>query len=100
MLDVFIGSLLQVIDLLLTLYIWVIIARCIISWIMPFPFHPAVRFLYRITEPVLAPARRIIPPIYGLDLSPILVIFAIYFIKNMIHYFLIKLFIYKYAFPL
>ncbi len=100
MVYVFISSILQVIDLLLTLYIWIIIARCVISWIMPFPFHPVIRFIYRITEPVLAPARRIIPPISGFDLSPIIVIFIIYFIKNMIHYFLFKLFIYKYTLSL
>jgi YggT family protein len=84
MLDALFRALLQVVDLLLTIYVWLIIARAILSWINPSPYHPVVRFLYKATEPVLRPIRRILPPIYGLDLSPILVIFLIYFIKDLI----------------
>ncbi|MGC9017507.1 MAG: YggT family protein [Caldimicrobium sp.] len=80
----FFRAFLQVIDLFLTIYIWIIVARALISWVNPSPFHPLVRFLYKVTEPVLSPIRRIIPPIYGLDLSPVLVIFIIYFIKELI----------------
>lgn len=77
-------ALLQVVDLLLTIYIWLIIARAIISWVNPSPYHPVVRFLYKTTEPVLRPLRRILPPIYGLDLTPLIVIFIIYFIKELL----------------
>uniref|UniRef100_A0A832LVR0 YggT family protein n=1 Tax=Caldimicrobium thiodismutans TaxID=1653476 RepID=A0A832LVR0_9BACT len=77
-------ALLQVVDLLLTIYIWLIIARAIISWVNPNPYHPIVRFLYKTTEPVLSPLRRILPPIYGLDLTPLIVIFIIYFIKELL----------------
>lgn len=77
-------ALLQVVDLLLTIYIWLIIARAIISWVNPYPYHPIVRFLYKTTEPVLSPLRRILPPIYGLDLTPLIVIFIIYFIKELL----------------
>jgi YggT family protein len=77
-------ALLQVIDLLLTLYIWLIIARAIISWVSPYPYHPVMRFLYRVTEPVLRPLRRVLPPIYGLDLTPLVVIFLIYFLKELL----------------
>ncbi len=80
-----VGALVQVVDLFLSLYVWVIIARAIISWVNPSPYHPVVRFLYRVTEPVLRPIRRIIPPIYGIDFSPIIVIFAIYLIKNILY---------------
>jgi YggT family protein len=80
-----VGAIVQVVDLFLSLYVWVIIARAIISWVNPSPYHPVVRFLYRVTEPVLRPIRRIIPPIYGIDLSPVIVIFAIYLIKNMLY---------------
>ncbi|MEZ0343798.1 MAG: YggT family protein [Caldimicrobium sp.] len=82
--EAFFKALFQVIDLLLTIYVWIIIARAIISWVNPSPFHPLVRFLYRVTEPVLSPIRRLIPPIYGLDLSPVIVIFIIYFIKELL----------------
>lgn len=77
-------ALLQVVDLLLTIYIWLIIAQAIISWVNPNPYHPIVRFLYKTTEPVLSPLRRILPPIYGLDLTPLIVIFIIYFIKELL----------------
>lgn len=82
--SIFARALFQLVDLLLTIYVWLIIARAIISWVNPYPYHPVVRFLYRATEPVLAPARRIIPPIYGLDLSPVVVIFLIYLIKELL----------------
>lgn len=84
MLGALFRAFLQVIDLFLTIYVWLIIARAILSWVNPSPYHPVVRFLYKATEPVLRPIRRILPPIYGLDLSPILVIFLIYFIKELI----------------
>lgn len=88
--DAFLKALFQVIDLLLTIYIWIIIARAIVSWVNPYPYHPVVRFLYRSTEPVLAPIRRIIPPIAGLDISPAIAILVIYFLKNLIHYLIIR----------
>jgi len=87
-------SFIQLIDLLLTIYIWIIIARAIISWVNPFPFHPVVRFLYKVTEPVLAPVRRIIPPIAGIDVSPVIVIFIIFVIQNFLNYLSIKLFMF------
>ncbi len=69
-----------VIDVLLTVYMWLIIARAIISWVNPDPYNPIVRFLISATEPVLYPVRRRLPPM-GIDLSPLIVIAAIYFIK-------------------
>jgi len=83
-LDSFIKALYKVVDLFLSIYVWIIIARAIISWVSPYPYHPVVRFLYRVTEPVLAPVRRIIPPIAGIDISPVIVIFLIYFIQNIL----------------
>ncbi|MFN3920844.1 MAG: YggT family protein [Caldimicrobium sp.] len=80
----FLSALLSLIDLILTIYIWLIIARALLSWITPFTYHPIINFLYKITEPILSPFRRLIPPLYGLDLSPIAVIFLIYFVKEII----------------
>ncbi|NPA39967.1 MAG: YggT family protein [Thermodesulfobacteria bacterium] len=85
-LDAFVVALLKLADLLLTIYIWLIIIRCVISWFFPFSFHPAVRFVYRVTEPVLGPLRRIIPPIGNIDISPIVAIFIIYFLQTLIYY--------------
>ena len=94
MINIFLKSFIQLIDLFLTIYIWIIIARAIISWVNPYPYHPLIRFLYRVTEPVLAPVRRIIPPIAGIDISPVIVIFVIFFIQNFLHYLMIKFLIF------
>ncbi len=61
--------------LLLNLFIikWSILIAIIASWIAPGNYHPALALLSQLTEPVLAPARRLLPPLGGLDLSPILV---------------------------
>jgi YggT family protein len=73
----------QVLNLGLTIYMWVIIARALLSWVNPDPYNPIVRFLYNITEPVLAWLRQRLPLVYsGLDLSPLLVLLAIVFLKN------------------
>jgi YggT family protein len=78
----FVAALAQVLDMALDLYMWVIIFRAIISWVNPDPYNPIVRFLYRATEPVLAPIRRWLPfGGLGLDLSPLVVLFVIYFLK-------------------
>jgi YggT family protein len=72
-----------VLGMLITLYTYVIIARAIISWVNPDPYNPIVRFLYNVTEPVLYRVRRTIPFAYagGLDFSPLLVLFALYFLQ-------------------
>jgi YggT family protein len=88
---ILLSSLIQLIDLFLTIYIWIIIARAIISWVNPSPYHPLVRFLYKVTEPVLAPLRKIIPPLGGIDISPVIVIFIIFVIQNLLHRLLINL---------
>lgn len=77
----FIIALAQVVDLLLTVMYWLIIARAVVSWVSPDPFNPIVQFLYRMTEPVLQPFRRFLPSM-ALDLSPILAFFAIVFVKS------------------
>jgi YggT family protein len=78
----FIIALAKIIDMGLTLYIWVIIARALISWVNPDPYNPIVTFLYRATEPVMAPIRRLIPIRgLGIDISPIIVIMIIYFLQ-------------------
>ncbi|NPA15102.1 MAG: YggT family protein [Deferribacteres bacterium] len=77
----FIRALAYILDMVLKLYFWIIIIRAIISWVNPDPYNPIVRFLYQVTEPVLRPIRRIIPPIGGIDLSPMVVILVIYFLQ-------------------
>lgn len=77
-----IGTVLQ---LALTFYMWVIIARAILSWVSPDPYNPIVRFIHNITEPVLRPIRSKIPSSFGgVDLSPLIVILGIIFLQKFI----------------
>ena len=74
---------LELIFTLLDIYQWVIIAAALITWVSPDPRNPVVMLLRRVTEPVLAPARRLLPPwrTGGLDFSPLIVIFAIQLVE-------------------
>lgn len=75
----------HIIDIALTIYMWIVIIAALISWVSPDPYNPVVRFLYAVTEPVLRPVRRLIGLRIGVDLSPAVVILCILFVK----YFLI-----------
>lgn len=81
-------SLLQLLLSLLTIYMWVIIVRALISWVNPDPYNPIVQILVRITEPVLRPLRKLVPPgkLGGLDISPILAILLIQLIRQTLIY--------------
>lgn len=78
----FILAVAKLAELALWAYVWIIIARAILSWVSPDPSNPIVRFLYRVTEPVLRPVRRRLPVFQmGFDLSPLIVILVIYFLQ-------------------
>jgi YggT family protein len=78
-----IEALASILNLGLTIYLWVIIARALLSWVNPDPYNPIVRFLYNVTEPVLGWVRRRVPLIFGgLDLTPLLVLLAIIFLQR------------------
>src|SRR6185436_1019258 len=70
-----------ILDYVLWLYMWVIIARALISWVNPDPWNPILQFLNRATEPVLAPIRRMIGVRIGMDVSPIVAILIITFLQ-------------------
>ena len=73
----------KVLGIVLDIYMWVVIIRALLSWVNPDPYNPIVRLLHKLTDPVLGPLRRIIPlGAVGLDLSPMLVVMAIIFIKQ------------------
>ncbi len=78
----FLKALATVINIALSIYMWIIIARALISWVNPDPYNPIVRFLYQATEPVLYRIRRILPPMGGIDFSPLVAILAIVFLKQ------------------
>jgi YggT family protein len=76
-----IDSIATILSYILTLYMWIIIIRALISWVNPDPYNPIVRFLYQITEPVLHVIRKRLPYIGGIDLSPIVVLLVIMFVQ-------------------
>lgn len=71
----------KIVELILQLYMWIIIARALVSWVNPDPWNPIVQFLERATEPVLAPIRRRLGLQMGIDLSPFLAILIIVFLQ-------------------
>ena len=79
----FFVALANLINLVIIAYIWIIIARAILSWVSPDPYNPIVRFLYRVTEPVLRPVRERLPiSQMGIDFSPMIVILGLYVLKE------------------
>jgi len=89
-------ALLDVILIVLNLYIWLLIAAAVLSWLIAFnvvnvrnQFVGMIAdFLYRITEPVLRPIRNMMPNLGGLDISPVILILLIYLIQNVINYYI------------
>ena len=85
-------SILYVILLILDLYIWLLIAAAVLSWLIAFNVSTratssspwSADFLYRITEPVLRPIRNMLPSLGGIDISPVVVILIIILIKDII----------------
>jgi YggT family protein len=94
-------ELLSFISYLLTLYVYILVASAILSWLIAFNVvntHNQVvatiaDFLWRITEPVLRPIRSILPNLGGIDISPVIVILIIIFIQNVVIVNLQKLFL-------
>jgi YggT family protein len=84
-------ALFQTIDLALNLYTWILIGSAIFSWLFAFnvinssnQFVNSVgRFLYNVTEPVLRPIRRVLPDLGGIDISPIIVLLIIFFLRSL-----------------
>ncbi len=75
-------ALAQLLYYALNIYMWIIIIMAVLSWVNPDPYNPIVRFLHQITDPVLHPIRRRLPFMGGIDISPIIVIFAILFLQT------------------
>lgn len=73
----------RVLDVLLTMLYWLILVRALISWVNPDPYNPIVQFLYKVTEPVLYPIRKLLPfnLKFGIDISPLIAFLAIVFLR-------------------
>ena len=81
----FLVAIAKVLDIVLVIFMWIVIARAILSWVSPDPYNPIVRFINNVTEPVLYPIRKRIPINFaGIDFSPILVILAVIFLQKFV----------------
>ncbi len=79
----FMMAIAQLLDFLLTVYMWIIIGRAVISWVNADPYNPIVRFLYEATEPPLSRIRNHLPMnMGGIDFSPMILILAIMFLQS------------------
>ena len=92
---------LWLIDTIITLYIWILIASAILSWLVAFNVvnsrNPVVanigEFLYRVTEPALRPIRALLPNLGGIDISPVILILLLLFLQRIIFWLYVRLFI-------
>ncbi|PLX72613.1 MAG: YggT family protein [Desulfuromonas sp.] len=76
--QILLSALYQVVNLVIQLYIFIVIARALVSWVNPDPYNPIVRFLHNATDPVLQRIRRILPLQFsGIDLTPIVLLIAL-----------------------
>ncbi len=71
----------KILDIVLNLYMWVIIISALISWVNPDPYNPIVRFLYSVTDPVLRPIRKRVSVLGSIDISPLIAILVIMFVR-------------------
>ncbi|MDI6791277.1 MAG: YggT family protein [bacterium] len=79
------SSLAGLLDVICTVFYFLFIARIFLSWVNPDPYNPIVEFIYKVTEPILGPIRRIIPLQVGMiDLSPIIAFIALDFLRRFI----------------
>jgi len=82
----------EVLHWVLNIFMWIVIARAILSWVNPDPYNPIVRFIHNVTEPVLYQIRRRVPLNFGgMDFSPIIVILAVIFLQRFVVASLIEL---------
>ena len=88
----FIAAIARILDVLLTIYMWVIVIRAVLSWVNPDPYNPIVHLIHRLTEPVMAPIRRLLPLRgMGIDFSPIIILIVIVFLQSFLVKSLIEL---------
>jgi len=86
------NALITLIDVVFEIYIWLLIASAILSWLVAFNVintqnkfvYTVMNFLWRVTEPALRPIRKIMPNLGGVDISPIILILALFFIRQLI----------------
>ena len=92
---------LWLIDTIIRIYIWLLIASAVLSWLIAFNVvntrnpivHSVGDFLYRVTEPLLRPIRNVLPNLGGIDVSPVILIIGLLFLRQLIFWLYVRLFI-------
>ncbi|HLF58008.1 MAG TPA: YggT family protein [Alphaproteobacteria bacterium] len=87
------SAVLNLIDTILNIYIWILILSVILSWLVAFNVvntsnrfvYVVGDFLFRVTEPLLRPIRRVLPNLGGIDISPVILILLLYFLRNLMY---------------
>jgi YggT family protein len=82
--DVMTSSILFLLNIAFTLYSFAILARALLPWFRISPYHPVMEFLIQITEPLLAPLRRYIPPMRGLDFTPMVALLLLWILEQLL----------------
>lgn len=82
----------QIVDLAFSIYIFIVIARALVSWVSPDPYNPIVRFLHSATDPVLSRIQRLLPLQFGgIDFSPVVLLIGLAFVERIVKALLISL---------
>ena len=90
--QIFFSALYQVVNLVFQIYIFIVIARALVSWVNPDPYNPIVRFLYNATDPVLDRMKRILPLRFrGIDLSPVALLILLSVVEQMLLVIIVQL---------
>ena len=90
--QIFFSALYQVVNLIFQIYIFIVIARALVSWVNPDPYNPIVRFLYNATDPVLDRMKRILPLQFrGIDLSPVALLILLSVVEQMLLVIIVQL---------
>ncbi len=85
-------QIIQIVNIAFQVLIYLIIGRCILSFIKHDPYNPIIKFIYDVTEPVMAPFRRLLPTGYGIDFSPLLAVFALGILNRLVEQLILILF--------
>lgn len=78
-------QIINIVDIAFRVLIWLIIIRVLLSWVRHDPHQPIFKFIYDVTSPVMRPFHRIIPPMGGIDFSPIIIVFVLSIVQRLVH---------------
>jgi len=83
--NIIFNAIYQIVDLAFTIYIFIVIARALVSWVNPDPYNPIVRFLHNATDPILYRLRKFLPLQFGgIDFSPIVLLLGLSVLKQFV----------------